>query len=204
MVRKTHKNQKKTGRFWIFCEGKTEKRYFENLRVTERPRMKIVSKESKWTRADQILNEALKFMKSGCINGDSFDKDRDSIACIFDRDDNNTKEVFNSIRRRCGDVILGYSNPAFEYWILCHDGFYDSKSYDQKDVYALVKDKFGIDTKKEKELYKKTKDKILNAKKHAKRIRKVHDKKGVKLVSRDSTPLSLIYEIIELIDQFKD
>ncbi|MCK4554977.1 MAG: RloB domain-containing protein [Candidatus Aenigmarchaeota archaeon] len=204
MVRRNSSRLKKTSKLWIFCEGKTERRYFENLRVIKRARIKIIPKEAGVTRADQILKKAIKFREGKFIMGDDrFDKKRDRIACVFDKDDNNTSCVFDEIRSIRGKIVLGYTNPAFEYWILCHHGFYDSNSYNQKEVYVLVKNKLGIDTKKEKELYDKTKDKIENAKNCAKRIRKIHERKGIELISRDSTPLSLIYVIIELIDQFK-
>ena len=56
MTRRWYKKLKKTNILWIFCEGQTEKRYFENLRVTERPRITIKSKVS-GTTAKQIVEE---------------------------------------------------------------------------------------------------------------------------------------------------
>ncbi len=204
MVRKRPTTLKKTSKLWIFCEGKTEKRYFENLRVTEHLRLKIVPLEAGVSRADQILDKALKFYnREFKINTDSFDSDRDIVACVFDRDDNNTSEIFDTIRRTRGKIEIIYSNPCFEFWILCHDGIYNSPAYDQKQVYELVKEKLNIDTKKETELYVKTKDKIDDAKTNAKRIKKVHEDAGTELISRDSTPLSLAYQIIEIIDEFR-
>ena len=191
---------------WYYgsCEGKTERLYFLNLRAIERVRLRIIPKEAGVSRADQILDKAINFCNGNFkIDGERFDTDRDIIACVFDKDDNNTAQVFDRIRSICGNIILGYSNPAFEYWILCHQGYYNSNSYTQKDAYDLVKNKLSIDTKKEKELYDKTKDRIENAKTHAKRIKRVHEQNNIELISRDSTPLSLVYEIIEAINQFK-
>lgn len=204
MARKRPKQLKKTNKLWIFCEGKTEKLYFQNLSAIERARIKIIPKEAGVSRADQILNQAKQFGEGKfLINEDRFDKDRDVIACVFDKDDNNTSEIFEQVRSQSQEIIIGYSNPAFEYWILCHQGYYNSSSYNQSDVYQLVKDKLSIDTKIEKELYKKTQDKINDARTNAIRIKKNHEKNKIELISRDSTPLTLIYEIIEKIEEFK-
>ncbi|NQU78309.1 RloB domain-containing protein [Candidatus Woesearchaeota archaeon] len=204
MVRRRPTTLKKTSKLWISCEGKTEKRYFENLRVTEKLRLKIVPLEAGVTRADQILDKALRFQNGEFkINKDSFDSERDIIVCVFDRDDNNTADVFETIRSKMGEIKIIYSNPCFEFWILCHDGYYNSPAYDQRQVCDLVTEKLGLQTKTETELYEKTKEKIEDAKTHAKRIKKVHEDAGTELISRDSTPLSLAYEIIEIIDEFR-
>ena len=204
MVRRTPRKLKKTSKLWLFCEGKTEKLYFLNLRAIERVRLKIIPEEAGVSRADQILDKAINF-SNGCfkINNEKYDKKRDIIACLFDRDDNNTVEVFDKIRSACGNIMLGYSNPSFEYWILCHQGFYNSTSYNQKDVYDLVKDRMNINTKKEKDLYEKTKGKIIDARINSIRIKKIHEKNNTELISRDSTPLTLVYEIIDVISKFK-
>ena len=204
MARKRIGTLKKTNKLWIFCEGKTEKDYFLNLRAIERVRLKIIPKEAGVSRADQILDKAIKFYdRKYMLNGDKFDQDRDMIACVFDKDNNNTPQVFETLRSKRGDIKLIYSNPSFEYWILCHQGYYNSLSYDQNQIYQLVTDRMGIDPKKEKELYEKTKENIKDAKTHAKRIQKVHEDNGIELISRDSTPLTLVYQLIELINNFK-
>jgi len=204
MVRKTPRRLKKTNKLWLFCEGKTEKQYFQDLKNDRRARLKVIPKEAGVSRADQILNKALNFSKGRVkIDNDKFDKDRDMIACVFDKDDNNTKEVFEYLRAKSAAIKLIYSNPCFEYWILCHDGYYCSPTCDQKEIRKLVKSKMKIDPKKEKKLYGKIQDKIEEAKKNAKKIRKVHEKKGIELISRDSTPLTFVYQVIEIIDDFK-
>jgi len=200
MVRSIRRDKKRTSTLWIFCEGETEEKYFENLRVTERLRLKIKSKVSD-TTAVQIVNEALKFMSTS-----EFDEDRDIVACFFDRDDitQNSNQVLASAKRKASNkIMLAYSNPSFEYWILCHDGYYPATSYDQNQVYNMVKTQLGIDTKKEKELYEKTKNQIDIAKVHAERIKQVHINNNIELISRESTPLTLVPEILNKIDEFK-
>lgn len=200
MVRQIPSKLKKTSTLWIFCEGDTEKRYFQNLRITERLRLKIKPKVSD-TTAKQIVAEASKFMKSNY-----FDDKRDIVACFFDKDNEtqNSNDVLAQAKRQAADkIILAFSNPCFEYWILCHDGYYPSNSYNQSQVCNLVKTKFGFDPKKETALYEKTKESLSYAKTNAKRIQKKHEDNNIELISRDSTPLSLVYKILELIDNFK-
>ncbi|MDD3263894.1 MAG: RloB family protein [Candidatus Nanoarchaeia archaeon] len=202
MVRKIREEKKQTSTLWIFCEGLTETRYLENLRVTERLRLKIKPILSSYKPSEQIVDEALKFMS----NRGEFDKNRDIVACFFDRDDKtqNSNEILLAAKKKARDkIILGYSNPSFEYWILCHHGYYPDVSYDQNQVYELVKTKFNLDTKSEKELYEKTKDRIELAKKNAKKIKEFHLKNNVELISRESTPLTLVYEVLNKINEFK-
>jgi len=86
---------------------------------------------------------------------------------------------------------------------LCHEGYYNSPAYNQNDVYRLVKEKLYIDTKKDKELYKKTKDNLPKAITNAKRISESHIRNGIELISIDSTPSTQVFQIIEIIDEFR-
>lgn len=205
MTRRVPRKLKRTGKFWIFCEGSTEKRYFNNLRITERVKIHLVPMEAGVTRADQILHKAMRFYGNNfTINGDSYDQKRDRIACVFDKDDNNTDDVFEWIRSTNIDtIILGYSNPSFEYWLLCHFGFFSSSSLDQNEVYRLVKEMMGVDPKKDHILYKRTMMKLDEAKKNSKKIKNIHEKNGIEILSRNSTPVTLVYFIIEIIKNYQ-
>ena len=186
----------KTNTLWMFCEGHTEKRYFENLKVTERLRLKIRPRLSGNT-VKKIVEDALKFMETS----NEFDDERDIVGCVFDRDKNSNEELYKA-KSQAGNIMLAYSNPAFEYWILCHHEYYESKCGPKK-VYKLVKKKMGFDPKKESELYVKIKDSLNKAKTNAKKIEKKHEDAGVKLISRESNPSTLVYQIIERIEDFK-
>ena len=183
----------------------TEKKYFNNLRVIERVRLKIITKEAGVTRADQILNKSIRFYNNEfLINEDIYDPKRDLIACVFDKDDNNTDTVFEKIRENDNDEIkIIYSNPSFEYWILCHKEFNKSSSLNQDKVYRLVKEKMGIDTKREDDLYSKTREGINYAIENAKEIKRIHENNNIELISRNSTPLTLVFLIIEIINKYK-
>ncbi len=205
MTRRVPRKLKRTGKFWIFCEGSTEKRYFNNLRIIERVKIHLVPKEAGVSRADQILQKAMSFHENDfMIDGDTYDHKRDRIACVFDKDDNNTDDVFKWIRKtKIDSLILGYSNPSFEYWFLCHFGFYSSSSLDQKEVYRLVKEKMGLDPKKDHKLYERTKMNLDKAIKNSKKIKIIHEKNGIEILSRNSTPVTLVYYLIEIIKNYQ-
>ena len=198
MVREIRERLIKTGTLWMFCEGHTETKYFKNLKAKERLRLNIRPRVSGGA-VKKIVEEALGFMK----NSNEFDDERDIIAYVFDRDKNGNEDL-DEAKRQAGDnkIMLAYSNPAFEYWILCHYGYYESK-FGPKKVYELVKNKMGVDSKKETQLYMKTKHGLDKAKTNAKRIKKKHEDNDVKLISRESNPLTLVYQIIERIEDFK-
>ena len=198
MGREIREKLKKTGTLWMFCEGSTETKYFKNLKAKERHRLNIRPRESGNT-AKKIVEEALEFME----NSNEFDDKRDSVACVFDRDKNRDGDL-SWVKKEAEDknMMLVYSNPSFEYWILCHHEYNDAV-FSPGKVDMRVKKEMGIDTKKETELYVRTKHSLDKAKTNAKRIRKKHEDNDVKLISRDSNPLTLVYQVLEKIDDFK-
>ena len=58
MVREIRERLIKTGTLWMFCEGRTETRYFKNLKAKEKPRLNIRPRLSANT-AKKIVEEAL-------------------------------------------------------------------------------------------------------------------------------------------------
>ena len=191
--------EKPTKALWIFCEGTTEKLYFDKYRFEERiGRLKIKSVKTGYTNANGIIQKAINFAK----NNRNF-QTGDLIACVFDRDanTNNQLEKAKSLAENEG-IFLSFSNPCFEYWILCHYGYFPSV-YEVNEVIDKIKG-FSPDYKKnDPELYSKTCDKLTIAKNNAKRIQKTHEDKNTELISRESNPLSLVFHIIDKINEFK-
>ena len=136
-------------------------------------------------------------------NSNEFDDKRDSVACVFDRDKNRDEELsWAKKEAENKNIMLAYSNPSFEYWILGHHEYNDSV-FSPGKVDMRVKKEMGVDAKKQKELYVKTKHNLNKAKMNAKRIQKKHEADGVELISRESNPLTLVYQVLEKIDDFK-
>lgn len=190
-----------TKALWIFCEGeKTEKNYFSKLRAQERIRritIKVVNSDN--TDAKGVVEHAIAFMKKGRDFEES-----DIVYCVFDRD-RNTNVQLEQAKKLAKDngIVIIFSNPCFEYWILCHLGYYPA-SYEPEEVVQKIKEKMQGYTKKDPAIYDKTKDNIQLASANAKRIKDECIRKGIELISRESNPLSLVFELIAKINEFKD
>lgn len=196
MVRK--EGRKPTKALWIFCEGKTEKLYFDKLKFEERiSRLRIKSFQSGYRNADGIVKEAADF-----INKADF-QEGDLIACVFDRDANSNEQLkrAKSIGEAKG-VLISFSNPCFEYWILCHYGYFPSR-YEQRDIINKINGLITDYKKNDPDLYSKTKNKIQDAVTNAERIKNEHTRKKTIIISRESNPLTLVFELVKIIDKFR-
>ena len=199
MVRKEGKRPTET--LWIFCEGKTEEMYFKQYRAKERVKLQIKPRISKHRNVNGIVKDALNFKKQ---NRD-FEKG-DWIACVFDRN-SNTNDQLNKAKRfaESDSILLSFSNPSFEYWILCHYGFFPHHYHDQNEVIDKLQEFEEFSPKYDKtdrELYSKTRGKIRIAIKNAERIKNKHNKAD--LIKRETNPLTLVVDLISRMETFKD
>ncbi|MBI3027677.1 RloB domain-containing protein [Candidatus Woesearchaeota archaeon] len=197
MVRK--RGRKPTKALWIFCEGKTEKLYFDKLKFEERiSRLRIKSFQSGYRNADDIVKEAADF-----ISKVDFQKG-DLIACVFDRDANSNEQLARA--KATGenkDILISFSNPCFEYWILCHYGYFAGQ-YEQRDIIAEITSRITNYKKNDPDLYSKTKNKIQDAINNADKIKNKHTKEKTIILSRESNPLTLVFELVNIIDKFRN
>ena len=145
-------SNKSTKTLWIFCEGETEKRYFQNFQVIERKRqLRIKPKISEDKRADLLVEEAISFkLKKDFEEGDI-------LVCLLDRDFNKKRDLESAKRKaEKENITLFFSNPCFEIWILAH--YENCSAFEPKNLYSYMKEKYGLDIKKETSLYRITKD----------------------------------------------
>ena len=99
-------------RFFIICEGKTEKNYFDGFKLTS-AKVKAIDKKGK--NALTLLSEAL-------IAKD-LNKDYDQYWIVFDRDEQTNSfdqiiEVFNKAKQN--SLNIAFCNQCFELWYLLH------------------------------------------------------------------------------------
>ena len=197
MIRRRRRKPTKT--LWIFCEGKTEKLYFKKLKFEERiNRLKIKSIESSHKNADGIIQEVLDFVRK------SRDfQEGDLLAAVFDRDANTNEQLrkTKSIAKNKG-IVLSFSNPCFEYWILCHYGFFPNQ-YGKTELINKIKEFISDYRKNDPGLYSKTKSRLSNASDNAKGIEDKHRREQVTLISRESNPITLVFKLIKKIDNFR-
>ncbi len=195
MVRKTGK--KSTQTLWIFCEGKTEKIYFNKLKIDKRiSRISIRPFECGHSNADGIVQEAIDFTQKN----DYWNKDM--IVCVFDRDAN-TKSQLDVAKRKARDngIKLIFSNPSFEFWIISHFGYYPT-STETDTLISQIEQKLGSYNKTDRELYIKLKDKTPDALKNSKKIFEMHIKNEKELISRETNPITFVHELVTQIDKY--
>lgn len=198
MVRQ--QGNKPTTTAWIFCEGeKTEFYYFGSLRADQRIRrlrIKINASENK----DPIglVQYAAEFKKHRRDY-----QPGDLIFCVFDRDSNSNQDLTEAEKLAADcNIELIFSNPCFEYWILSHFEYYFQAI--EKDLLKrkLIK-ALGTYRKNDPEIYAKTKDKLGEAINNSRKVIEIHTGKDVKVFTRDSNPLTLVFKLIEKINDFK-
>lgn len=193
---------KPTNNIWLFCEGETEKYYFQKFKALERiPRFVLKVKTSRRTDATGLVEYVIRFKKS---NLRDFQKD-DLIYCIFDRNSNTNIKLKKAtdMAKESGIEII-FSNPCFEYWILCH---FES----MLTICEFDEIKIKIEThmrsryiKGDRQIYVKTRDKKEHAVRNSKKAVEKHQNKKIKLISIESNPSTLVHELIEKFNEIKE
>ncbi|MCM1985533.1 RloB family protein [Methanococcoides seepicolus] len=184
---------------WIFCEGeKTEIHYFEHMRSDLRiNKLKIKVKSSDDQDALSVIKYALDVLKHSrdYVPGDL-------IFCVFDRDENSSKELSQAKKLASAeDIQIIFSNPCFEFWILSHFERYE-RPLDNKLLKRKLVQFLGQYQKNDSQIYEKTKDRIDIAMKYSEEVVSLHESSGVDIISRDSNPSTLVHQLIEKIRTF--
>ena len=184
---------------WIFCEGeKTEFNYFNHLKSDIRSqKLKIKINFSEDKNAIGVVKYASNFL---CHSRDYVLGD--IIVCVFDRDQNSSKELESAkkLASQKGIEII-FSNPCFEFWIISHFECY--KNPLDKNVLKRKLNLFLSQySKNDPFLYEKTKEHISDAIKYSKNIISMHENDDVEIISRDSNPSTLVHQLIEQIRDF--
>ena len=190
-------HRKSTATLWIFCEGKDEREYFDDLRCQRRIRhLNIQTRGQGHTDAVGLVNEAKKFINSSCDY-----QTRDLVACVFDRDENleHKLEQAEAIAKDAC-ILTIFSNPCFEYWFLCHYEQYGS-ACELARIEQRLKNYIPGYYKGMEQMYSTTKNNLATAISNAKKTKNLHLSKPT-LISRKTNPISLAFELIETIDKF--
>lgn len=185
---------------WIFCEGeKTEKYYFQRLKAKQRISFNVKVNTSDDKNACGVLNYALSYKK----NHPRDFLDGDLIYCIFDRDSNLNNELQKAqkLAKENGLIII-FSNPCFEYWILTHFGYFPS-SYESNEIVVKLNEFLGAYQKNDKDIYDKTISKISEGINNAKRITTDFLQKNPSVLCRESNPSTQVYLLIEKFNELK-
>lgn len=184
---------KSTQILWIFCEGETEKYYFQKLKQIERiSRINILP--SKKTDCINVVKKAYSFTKYS----KKLEKG-DRVFCVFDRNNNTEEQLQEAKRIATGSGIeIIFSNPSFEFWVLLHYSFY-AKRCENNDIIDQLKKYIPNYRKADRNLYLRIKPRMKTAISNSQKVRKIYGEGRVEIVSRRSNPITLVDKLIDAI-----
>ncbi|MCZ7393244.1 MAG: RloB family protein [Candidatus Methanoperedens sp.] len=177
--------------FVIVCEGEKTERIYFNRYKTRYSYLRIETPNSRCTdpinlakfSRDQIKKEALD-LKNG-----------DSIWCVFDCDDNDDENISKACKIAGKDIKICLSNPSFELWFLLHFSFVVPKLTRSEVIEKLKEHIPGYE--KNKDYYDILLGNRPTAIDNAKKLIKMHETHGVKLISVESNPSTQVQNIVE-------
>lgn len=199
------------GNIYIFCEGeKTECKYFSSFRSeickgkqTRRkpPQIRVIPSKN----CGALSN--LEFINGYAKSQSLSEKDGDCIICIIDCDDNKKEDLSKAIKIAKGKtesnkikINMCLSNPSFEIWYLLHYELYKNP-LDQKSLERRLK-KHIPNYKKNIDYYSHLKDNKIHAIRNANCLKECHSKKGIKLLSVESNPSTMVPYFLDYVRNF--
>ena len=114
----------------IYCEGETERIYFEQMRILKRSKMASVKIKNVKRSAIKLAQHAYR---------DASHQPFDQVWIVFDKDDLSDKQLAE-VNAYCADhnIRIAYTNEAFELWLLLH---FEPIDVDQVYPRALLNEK---------------------------------------------------------------
>lgn len=128
-------------KYYLFVEGKTEKRYFESLNQTDKFRGRVRFEITAIASDPRTLVEkAIDFRNESTIDS------RDSIWCVFDVEmpGNHSTLVAGISLAETADIKVAHSNPSFETWLILHSEYFTVASTPLQLKRKLEKNRFSI------------------------------------------------------------
>ncbi|MBA3046425.1 MAG: RloB family protein [Candidatus Thermoplasmatota archaeon] len=179
-------------KYVIVCEGeKDEIDYFDGF-STRDSGIKIMAMHGKCTDPKHIIEFAIEQKKKNELdlgNGDG-------IWCVFDVDENQNRELQEAkANAKRKDIKTALSNPCFELWLLLHDEDINA-SFSRTEIKRKLK-RYIPDYKEIDDLKIKLDVKLPVAIERAKRKKEVRERDGVEIYSKESNPVTEVYEVVE-------
>jgi|GEM_PF-1517534 len=211
-LNRTHnkKTRRQKSTHWFFCEGESEKLYFEEIAKAKNFGIEASSK-SNFNKPLQMLSDAKDEINKRIRNKEFLllEKDglQDYVWLVFDRDDNTDQELIelgNKVANLNKDISywsILYSNPCFEFWYRLHFGHtsrcYQSSRECKEEINTL---KFLPAYKESTSYYAVLGDEKLKiAMEAAKKLVATH-KDNRSLYIKESHPVSTLYKFFDFLD----
>lgn len=121
----------------IYCEGETERIYFEQLRILKRSKLVSVKIKNVKRSAIKLAQHAFR---------DSSYQYFDEVWVVFDKDDLTEKQL-EEVNVFCEekDIHIAYTNEAFELWLLLHFEVVDvSEKYPRAVLNNKMEEHLGV------------------------------------------------------------
>jgi hypothetical protein len=175
----------------IVCEGKiTERIYFKKYR-TRYSNLSIITPDSKYTDPKNLA----KFAKEQINEENLIFDNGDAIWCVFDCDENENDDLAKACKIAGKEINISFSNPNFELWYLLHFELYVTK-IERSEVIQRLK-KYIPKYEKNMNVYDLLLDKRPQAIINAKKLIRIHEKRGIEQISVESNPSTQVYGIVE-------
>ena len=125
-----------------------------------------------------------------------------SIWCVFDRDDNSNEVLLRAKQSATKEGYrLAYSNPSFELWFLLHFSNQQMEVEDCQALIRLLKQPGRLpDYEKNKDFFNTLKPLQAVAVQRAKTRSEQIQNQGTEPISRQSNPLTTVYELVEYLN----
>jgi hypothetical protein len=182
-------------RFLIVCEGdKTEPNYFEGFRV---PKDVIVDIEPGAGMHVSVVREAM-------ARRDASHDEYDQVWCVFDRDKDRGKpkdaQNFNEALRLASgnDILVAYSNDAFELWYLLHFNYHDSAIHRHDYITKLNRQIEGGYKKNDPDMFEKLAAKMDVADRNARKLLSQYNPS----VPEQDDPSTTVHLLVEQLRQY--
>ena len=196
--RKSAHTRKRNPVVYLICEGsETEIRYFKRFR-SRGCNSDIIPISSQYKSADRLVQKA----KATMGNNPYYPEDGDSIWCVFDRDDNSNEVLLRAKQSAQKEGYhLAYSNPSFELWFLLHFVNQQAEVEDCQALIRLLKQPGRLpDYEKNKDYFDVLKPLQATAIQRAKARADQVQNQGLEPISRQSNPLTTIWELVEYLN----
>lgn len=198
LSRKPARTRKRNPVVYLICEGsETEIRYFKRFR-SRGCNIDIIPISSQYKSADRLVQKA----KATMGNNPYYPDEGDSIWCVFDRDDNSNEVLLRAKQSAAKEGYrLAYSNPSFELWFLLHFANQQAEVEDCQALIRLLKQPGRLpDYEKNKDFFDTLKPLQAVAVQRAKTRSEQIRNQGTESISRQSNPLTTVYELVEYLN----
>lgn len=153
----------------IYCEGETEKYYFDMLKRKYSSGNVFIRSEVVAGNSWGLVENAVAKMKAE-KHRYNFEK----VYVVYDRDNEKHSDIERALKTaKENNIITLYSNECFEYWVLLHYRKYSS-SNNSKQLYKLLEKEMDLKSSysniKGQEVSTRLEDKIHIAYNHAQQL----------------------------------